>query len=57
MNKDEINRTIKDAAMAVSSASLIAAQIQTAKTEYERNEAIKKGDELLENMKKVFWGE
>jgi hypothetical protein len=61
MNKDEnglinINRTIKNAAMTVSSASLFAAQIQSAKTEYERNEAIKKGNELLENMKKVFWG-
>jgi hypothetical protein len=61
MNKDEgifinINRTIKNAAMAISSASLFAAQMQSAKTDYERNEAIKKGNELLENMRKAFWG-
>jgi hypothetical protein len=59
MNKDEnglinINRTIKNAAIAISSASLFAAQIQSAKTEYERNEAIKKGNDLLENMKKAI---
>jgi hypothetical protein len=62
MNKDEgdfinINRTIKNAAMAISSSNLIAAQIQSAKTDYERNEANKKGNELLESMKKAFWGE
>jgi hypothetical protein len=59
MNKDEnglinINRTIKNAVIAINSASLIAAQIQSAKTEYERNEAIKKGNELIETMKKAF---
>jgi menaquinone-dependent protoporphyrinogen IX oxidase len=52
-----INRNIQFAAFAGYSANILAAKIQSAKTDYERNKAIKEADELLETMKKAVSGE
>jgi hypothetical protein len=53
--KQDVNilaKTMWAMTAALCSSNLMAARIQSAKTEYERNEAIKEGNRILEMMKK-----
>jgi len=54
---DELIGALKTGIYAAASMNLMAARIQSAKTDHERNEAIKEGKEALETMRKSMAGE
>ena len=47
-----LNKNLRTAIVAIYSGNIIAARIQSAKTNCERNEAIRQANEILEAMKK-----
>jgi len=50
-----LEKTLSAAMYAMTSANLIAARIQSAKTELDRDKAIKEGDEVIETLRKLLF--
>jgi hypothetical protein len=51
---EELIKTIRLAIIALYSAHILSAKMQSAKTDYERNEIIKEGEKALKEMKEIM---